>query len=689
MTKRTDWRELGSPMLPQEQVRYLDERGIGKKIRGEANLRFLTPEETAAIFRRKGEGLLVPFSKSYGVVRIFDDRKPKWLSPGGMGSRIYEAPLDDIDWQEIRDDTDQEILIAEGPLKALCAIDHGLPAIAVAGAWNWQKDRQPIPGLSRYGWKDRTVIPVFDGDRDAKRGVGLPYLLIGDWLTSQGARVMYVSLPMVRGKPMGLDDFIAAKGIRAFKQLPSEKWDSGAVEQLRTIMMSNTEGGLARMFAHRYGDEVRYCDDENLWLAWNGTLWLPQSSRALDIHERMKETLVSIAEYGNRVADKELRKRMLLWSAKSDNRKVTTGAVAMAASDPRIRIAARDLDSDPYLLGVENGVLDLCRGELVRDSYNAHVTHCMNAPYDPEAVCERWLQFINEIMSDDDDLVEFLQRLAGYFLIGGNHERLIFFLYGVGRNGKSVFIETLLKLFGDYGLAAKSELIMRQRMDRDAEGAQPFLRQLRGKRLATASEVQEGKQLDPAVVKELTGRDTITVRGLNSPPVQFVVDAKFVVRCNHRPRIDGGDTAIWDRIVEIPFELRLAPEDVDAELPRKLEAELPGILTWAVEGALEYQFEGLGIPDKVRSQIANYREEMDSVAHWMRERVRTKAQAKELSNKLYSDYQNWCDLRSAGKVLINPVSQREFNRSLEATGYKRQRSDSSTFWLGLKLRSAG
>jgi P4 family phage/plasmid primase-like protien len=689
MTKRydviTDWRELGSPKLTSTAIEYLAERGISKAFAKKANLRSLRPNYTEAIFRRKAEALFVPFSKSYGAARIFDDRKPKWLSPADMGSRIYEAPLPKTDWQKIRADTDKELLIAEGPIKALCALTYGHKAIAVTGSWNWQKDRQPLPGLRRYKWKGRTVVPVFDGDRNAKRGVGLPYLLFGDWLTSEGARVMHVSLPMVRGEPMGLDDFIAEKGIKAFNKLRREKWDSDAVEQLRTMMMRNTEGGLAAMFVHRYGDEVLYCDDENLWFAWNGTLWLPQSPRALDIHEKMKETLVSIAEYGNRVAEKELRKRMLQWSARSDNRKVTNGAVAMAASEPRIRISARDLDSDPYLLGVQNGVLDLCRGELLRDSYNAHVTHCMAAPYDPEATCERWLQFIKEIMKGDDDLIEFLQRLAGYFLIGGNHERLIFFLFGDGRNGKSVFIETLLRLFGDYGLAAKSELIMRQRMDRDAEGAQPFLRQLRGIRYASAAEVREGMRLDAAVVKSLTGRDMITVRGLHAPPVQFVVDAKFVVRCNHRPRIDGGDEAIWDRIVEIPFEHRVDPDDVDTELQSKLEAELPGILAWAVEGALEYKLEGLKIPSKVRRQTAKYREAMDSVGNWMRERTRTNVRYKERSRTLYNDYQKWCERGSTGDVRIYAVSQIEFNASLKDSGFKHKESHGKTYWRGLAL----
>jgi putative DNA primase/helicase len=254
-----------------------------------------------------------------------------------------------------------------------------------------------------------------------------------------------------------------------------------------------------------------------------------------------------------------------------------------------------------------------------------------------------------------------------------------------------VFIETLLKLFGDYGEPAKSELLMTHRMDRDAESAQPFMLKLRGKRYITASEVGEGMVLDAALVKTLTGGDEMTCRGLHAAPVKFTVEGKFVIRCNNRPVIDGADQAIWDRVVEIPFDLRLDEADQDTTLRDTLAAELPGILNWAIVGCRRYQRNAMlsakkMLPNRVRRQTKRYRESQDTIATWLNECTTADSKAKTASLDLFSAYQRWCNECSRPPIaIVRPESQLNFNKALTTKSYTKQKTKHNAIWHGVKL----
>jgi P4 family phage/plasmid primase-like protien len=448
-----------------------------------------------------------------------------------------------------------------------------------------------------------------------------------------------------------------------------------------------TEGGLAERFADQYVDDVRYDSEEEGWYVWNGTLWVPQPGRAPAVQEYVKETIKGIITDANEVKDEDRRKAMRQWAIKSDCKHVIRGAMDLASSDPRLRVTMAELDRDPYLLGTQSGVINLRTGKPIKSDRRHMVTRSVPTLLDPTATCPRWEKFISEVMLEDQEMVAFMQRFVGYVLIGGNPERLIFFLYGVGRNGKTVFIETVLRLMGDYGGPAKSDMLMKHRADRDSESAQPFMLKLRGLRYISATEVEAGKHLDARVVKDLTGQDEITVRGLHTAPARFTVEGKIVVRCNHRPIIDGVDQAIWDRIVEVPFDLRLEKEDEDTGLRGALNAELPGILNWALDGCRGYLKYGMQLPDKVKKQTAAYREAMDTFAQWFKERVTTKSpRARTRPGVVYIDYQKWCAEASTPSAPPLPVmSSRDFKVKLSDRGFIRKKVQGDPHWCGIEL----
>lgn len=226
-----DWRTVGSPKLSAEARVYHKDCGITDEIAKLNHVRFLRPEETAKIWgpRARAEAILFPYGKYYATARLLDrEGGDRFRSTGGKGSRIYEPTLPQsfrVTMREVKADPRHGLIIGEGPTRVLAAVSEGMVACGLSGCWNWQKDRQPLPGLLKYKWKGRKVTPIFDADIRDNNGVLLPYLLLGDWLKGRGGNVQFVKLPGKPGSKIGLDDYLAKHGKEGFDALQREDWD--------------------------------------------------------------------------------------------------------------------------------------------------------------------------------------------------------------------------------------------------------------------------------------------------------------------------------------------------------------------------------------------------------------------------------------------------------------------------------
>lgn len=679
-TESIDWTKLGSGKLTKRAIEYLKKRGISEAVAQLNNLRSLTAAQTAELWGQQcaHESLLVPFDKDYGSARIFDLPKEmgKFRHTTGETSRAYKPQMPNV-----KKYCETHMLIVEGPIKALSCAGHGFKAIGISGCWNWQKDRKPIRDLRAIKWEGRSVVPVFDADTSDNIGVGLPYVLLGDWLKRKGARVGFVEMPKIAGRTTGVDDYLA-KGPKRARKLSAmirnaESWDScDQVEKLRVATTRTTEGGLAALFLQRHGDNVRHDQIEDQWYCYTG-IWERQPPKAPMVQELVQETVKHILAMALR-ANSATRKIWSVWARMCDKRSVIRGAMGLASSDPIIAVSFADFDSQPDIVGTQNGVLDLRARELIRANRNQLVSRRLAVGYIPDAKCELWEKFIAQVMCDKDgnldpELARFMQDLCGYILISGNPQRYIFFLYGEGRNGKSVFIETLLALMGDYGEVAQSNMLMRRGgFDRDSEAPQPFMLKLRGKRYITASEVKKGSAIDESVVKQLaSGGDKITVRGLHAAPVDFAVEGVIMVRCNARPRVDTADQAVWDRVIEIPFNYRIPDDAQDFELLRKLREELPGILNWVLGGAERVYEKGrLVVPESVKKQTESYRDSMDPIKQFADEMLCSKAKARTPTSEVFRQYDLWCMRHSRPGREIEPGTRQEFFARMKELGYR-------------------
>ena len=257
-----------------------------------------------------------------------------------------------------------------------------------------------------------------------------------------------------------------------------------------------------------------------------------------------------------------------------------------------------------------------------RPSYRTHPRAAGRRLYDkitavgPRGDCPRFLAFLNRITGGDAALVSYLQRVLGYALTGVTREHALFFAYGTGANGKSVLLSTVAGILGEYHRTAPIETFVASNGDRHPTD----LAGLRGARLVTATETEEGRRWAEARIKQLTGGDTVSARFMRQDFFEYRPAFKLVIAGNHKPSLRSVDEAIRRRFHMIPFAVTIPADERDVELVEKLKAEWPGILAWLIEGCLEWQAEGLRPPQAVLEATDAYLSAEDAIAAWIDDR---------------------------------------------------------------------
>jgi putative DNA primase/helicase len=284
----------------------------------------------------------------------------------------------------------------------------------------------------------------------------------------------------------------------------------------------------------------------------------------------------------------------------------------------------------------------------------------------PRGECPQWRSFLSDVTGGDQNLQDYLQRMVGYALTGSTREHALFFLYGTGANGKSVFVNTLADILGDYATNAPMDTFMETRTDRhptDMAG-------LRGARFVAAIETEQGKRWAESKLKNLTGGDKIAARFMRQDFFEFFPQFKLFVAGNHKPAIRNIDEAMKRRLHLIPFTITVPPEKRDKHLQQKLLAERDGILAWALEGCLAWQRLGrLDPPQLVLDATDEYFEAEDALGRWMDERCLRVGTAKSLTAELFTDWKQWAEV--AGEFV---GSQKRFADLLLTRGLEKWRN---------------
>lgn len=393
-----------------------------------------------------------------------------------------------------------------------------------------------------------------------------------------------------------------------------------------------TEDALALSFTRRYHRDWRYVAGWGKWLVWDGQRW------------RTEDTLA---------ATDLIRSVCRQTAVRADNPKV---AAKLATTD--------EWDADPWLLNTPGGVVDLKTGRMRPHERANRMTKITTAT--PSGDCPTWRQFIDEVTGGDKELQSYLQRMVGYALTGSTQEHALFFLYGTGANGKSVFVNTLATILGDYATNAPMDTFMETRTDRhptDMAG-------LRGARFVAAIETEQGKRWAESKLKNLTGGDKISARFMRQDFFEFFPQFKLFVAGNHKPAIRNIDEAMKRRLHLIPFTITVPPERRDKNLQQKLLAERDGILAWAVQGCLDWQRHGrLSPPQRVVDATEEYFEAEDALGRWLDERCVREPNAKSLTAELFNDWKQWAE--ASGEFV---GAQRRFSDLLITRGLDKWRN---------------
>ena len=441
-----------------------------------------------------------------------------------------------------------------------------------------------------------------------------------------------------------------------------------------------TDTGNAERFCAQHGHDVRFCAKWGKWLVWTGQRWAEDDH--LRVEHLAKHTVRSIYREAGAIEGfddtaQAQRKELGSWARKSEARDRRRAMIELARSEEGIPVAPAELDHDPWALCTENGTLDLQTGELRPHRREDLITKLAPVPYDPAATCPLFLAFLDRITASNRELQTFLQRFLGYCLTGVIREHVLVMAWGSGANGKSTLLKTFLALLGDYAYQAPADLILAKKGEThptDQTG-------LFGRRFVVCMETPEGRPMDEARMKALTGGDSITARRMHEDFWSFEPTHKLVLGTNHRPTIRTTDHGTWRRQKLVPFTVTIPDHEQDKALAEKLRSEFAGILRWAVEGCLAWQREGLGEPAAVRDATSAWRQESDPLASFLAAECELGEGYEVEVGALYAAFER-CARETSDEVL----SKQAFGRRLTERGVGAARRETARLRLGVRLR---
>lgn len=399
-----------------------------------------------------------------------------------------------------------------------------------------------------------------------------------------------------------------------------------------------TDSGNAEYFAARHRRDVRYDHRRARWLLWRQHRW--QLDADAEIRRLAKAAMRQRFRDAATLEGSDARSRAAKSAIASESRSRLDALLYLAQAESPVADAGDGWDSDPMLLGVPNGVVDLRSGELRAGRRDDRITLAAGVAYDPEAHSDLWEHALQTILLDQK-VIDFFHVAIGYSATGDMRRDCWFLGWGSGRNGKGTVYNPIRRALGDYALELPAA-VFDLRTDRS-----PYeLAYLPGKRFVTSSESGDTIRLNHDRVKQLTGGDPVSAANKYEKAFEFEPACKLWLACNKKPRVTDDSPAFWARVVMIPFTVSFAGRE-DRDLRPTLEHDShhqAAVLAWIVRGAVRYHAEGLSEPPAVvRAATAAYREDSDPLAAFLDEVCELEPVAEVGANELYEHYVRWAD----------------------------------------------
>ena len=469
--------------------------------------------------------------------------------------------------------------------------------------------------------------------------------------------------------------------------------------------LKNNEDGDAWLFIQLNKDRFCYDHGRRLWHIWNGHYWkeddvgnaLAEIESVVDIYadEASRQAQSKIEATKNNDNDKagkseKIEKELLSRIHTLQTLRRKKNILTLASSGYHsLGMSGEQWDSDPYLIGCKNAVIDIRSGHARPGDPSDYIKTIAPTEWQGlDSPAPAFQQFLSDIFDDDRDLIAFVRRLFGLACSGLSIEHVFPILCGDGRNGKTTLIETIHEVTGALSGPIQSEMLLKQTFTRSSAGPSPDIMSLYGKRIVWADELDEGRMLNVAKVKWLAGGDTLVGRPVQGKKeIRFQPTHTLFLLTNHKPRIPADDHAIWERVLLIPFNMSFVdnPQKFNQRkqnpyIKQKLLSEAPGILAWLVKGFMEYHNLGLNPPESVKAITDKYREDEDVLGQFISECCSISKGLKQQARPFYNAYKTWCEQNS-----YKPLGSRKFGERM-VERFDRV-DEQCRFYLGVELNT--
>lgn len=453
----------------------------------------------------------------------------------------------------------------------------------------------------------------------------------------------------------------------------SEIVSANATQSLVIKAFEETDTGNARFLIERFGANLRYNYENKQWMLFNGKYW------QYDYTDKVKRLVELLVEEMQQNALKSQNESFKKHAKKSGNRGAKENMLVEARHLEGVAVLNSDLDKNKILFNCKNGTVNLKSGEITKHNKIDLISKYSDVNYTPNSYPTRFMEFLEDIIGDfdeqgqwqaDGEKINYLQKIMGYSLTGLTNEQCMFFLIGNGSNGKSVLMDILQNIIGEYGAIADKDLLIDKKMQ-NSNASQ--VARLDGRRLCLVGETEEHDKLKEAFVKSMTGgSDKLVGKFLYANEFEFTPEFKIFMMSNYEPNISGTDDGIWRRIILLKFNRKFNDNEKDINLTTKLLAERDAIFTWMVEGAMEVLKDGLGKPDFVKKEVEKYRSDMDQLESWIDERCVRVAGSKTYIKELYANYCSWCketNVHMKSQPMWSKQMLKKFNKNRITGGY--------------------
>lgn len=455
--------------------------------------------------------------------------------------------------------------------------------------------------------------------------------------------------------------WLQEKGLPNGEREARRTWERAEKAVVEDVLL--TEHGVALAFMQQHKDRLRFCHDAGSWFLWTGTHW----------RQDKKHTAFSFARKLVAEANREAEFKTQAITGKAA---FSGGVERFARADPAFAVTGDEWNPDPWLLGTPGGTVDLRTGVLRPAQQGDMITRTTAVAPNDDGAPPVWRDFLMQATGGDVELIGFLQRWCGYCLTGLTREHALLFIYGPGGNGKSVFINTVTGILGEYHATAAMDTFT----ERGGGQHLAFLAMLAGARMVTAAETEEGHAWAETRIKEMTGGTPITANLMRQNPFTFTPQFKLTITGNHKPVLRNVDEAARRRFNIVPFLHK--PSSPDRHLEDKLRQEWPAILRWMIDGTRAWCTDGLPRPRIVAAATDEYFAAQDAFGRWVDERCVLAPHRSERPGVLLKSYNDWAE--SNGEVPANRPRFRGWAEKQPGLRYKTTKGCDYLSGIGLR-----